>query len=380
MDFSLSEEQTMLRDSTRAFAQERLAPLAAEAEEQGFSHPDILRELAELGYFGICTPPEHGGAGFDTLCLALAVEEISKVDASIALMLSITNTLTQGPILRVGSPEQISKYIPPLASGKKIGAFCLTEPEAGCDAAGIKTIAQKTGDSYILNGTKMFITNGAIAGTFIIFALTDKEAGHKGMSAFIVEKEFDGLQIGKVERKMGMGASSTTEIILENCHVPAANLLGREGDGFKIALASLDESRIAIAAQALGIAEGAFEQAVEYSRVRKQFGRAISQFQAVQFMLADIATEIEAARMLIYKAAYEKDCGQRISKQAAMAKLFASEAAFRCVHKALQIHGGYGYIKEYPIERLYREQRITEIYEGTSEVQRMVIANSILKG
>ncbi len=379
MNLSLSEEQTMLRDSTREFARERLAPLAAEAEEQGFSHPEVLTELAELGYFGICTPEEYGGAGFDTLCLVLAIEEISKVDASIALMLSVSNSLAQGAILKFGNESQKKKYIGPLALGEKIGAFCLTEAEAGSDAACIKTTAEHREGHYLLNGTKMFITNGGIAETFIVFAVTDKSAGKKGISALIVEKDSEGFKIGKAERKMGLKASSTTEIIFENCKVPKENILGEEGQGFKIALSMLDKSRISIAAQALGISEGAFEQATEYAKVRHQFGRPLSNFQAIQFMLADIATEIEAARLLIYKAAYEEDQGLKFSKSAAMAKLFASEAAFRCVHKALQIHGGYGYIKEYPIERLYREQRITEIYEGTSEIQRIVIANSILK-
>lgn len=379
MDFSLTEEQIMLRDSTRDFAKERLQPLAQEAEEQGYTHLAVIKELAELGYFGICTPPEYGGAGFDTVCMVLAIEEISKVDASIGIMLTITNSLAQGSILKYGSEDQVKEYIPDLAAGKKIGAFCLTEPEAGCDAASIKTTAALKDDVYLLNGTKMFITNGGIAETFIIFAVTDKKAGRKGISAFIVEKGFEGFRVGKKENKMGLKASSTTEIILENCKVPKKNLLGGEGQGLKIALASLDDSRIGVGAQALGIAEGAFNQALEYSKVRVQFGQPISKFQAIQFMLADMATDIEASRMLIYRAAYAKDQGARISKEAAMAKLFASEAAFRCVHKALQIHGGYGYIKEYPIERLYRDQRITEIYEGTSEVQRIVISNSILK-
>jgi len=379
MDFSFSEEQIMLRDSTRDFARERLAPLAEEAEAQGYTHPQILKELADLGYYGICTPPEYGGAGFDSICFALAIEEIAKADASVALMLSVTNSLTQGAILKYGTEAQKAKYLEDLATGKKIGAFCLTESEAGCDAAAIKTSAVLKNEHYVLNGTKMFVTNGGIAETFIMIAVTDSSAGHRGISAFIVEKGFTGFKIGKVEQKMGLKASSTTEIILENCAVPKENLLGTAGQGLKIALSSLDDSRIGVAAQALGIAEGAYEQALEYSKVRVQFGQAICNFQAIQFMLADIATEIEAAKLLTYKAAYAKDQGGRISREAAMAKLYASEAAFRCVHKALQIHGGYGYIKEYPIERMYRDQRITEIYEGTSEVQRMVIANSILK-
>ncbi len=379
MDFNLSEEQVMLRDSMRDFAKQRLALLAEQADQQGFTHPEVMKELAELGYCGICTPPEYGGAGFDTLCYALAIEEVSKVDASIGVMLSVTNSPAQLPILDFGSEMLKKKYLPPLASGHSIGAFCLTEANAGSDAASIKLNAELKGNYYILNGIKQFITNGGIADIFVVFGVTDKAAGSKGISAFVVEKSFPGLKIGKVENKMGLKASSTTEIIFENCQVPQENLIGEPGQGYKIALATLDHSRIGIAAQALGIAEGAFEQALEYSKQRVQFGKPICQFQAIQFMLSDMATEIEAARYLIYNAAWRYDQKQRVSREVAMAKLFASEMAFRVVHKALQIHGGYGYMKEYPIERMYRDQRATEIYEGTSEVQRMVIANQLLK-
>ncbi|MDZ7318247.1 MAG: acyl-CoA dehydrogenase [candidate division KSB1 bacterium] len=379
MDFNLSEEQLMLRDSMRDFAKERLAPLAEEADQQGFIHPEIIKELADLGYCGICTPPEYGGAGFDTVCYALAIEEVSKVDASVGVMLSVTNSPVQLPILEFGSEFLKQKYLPKLASGKSIGAFCLTEANAGSDAANIKLSAELNGDRYVLNGIKQFITNGTIADIFIVFGVTDKSAGSKGISAFVVEKNFPGLKIGKIENKMGLKASSTTEIIFENCQVPKENLIGEPGQGYKIALATLDHSRIGIAAQALGIAEGAFEQALEYSKQRVQFGKPICQFQAIQFMLSDMATDIEAARFLIYNAAWRYDQKQRVSKEVSMAKLFASEMAFRVVHKALQIHGGYGYMKEYPIERMYRDQRATEIYEGTSEVQRIVIANQLLK-
>lgn len=379
MDFNLSEEQVMLRDSMRDFAKQRLAPLAEQADQQSFIHPEVMKELAELGYCGICTPPEYGGAGFDTLCYALAIEEVSKVDASIGVMLSVTNSPAQLPILDFGSEMLKKKYLPPLASGHSIGAFCLTEANAGSDAASIKLNAELKGNYYTLNGIKQFITNGGIADIFIVFGVTDKAAGSKGISAFVVEKSFPGLKIGKVENKMGLKASSTTEIIFENCQVPQENLIGEPDQGYKIALATLDHSRIGIAAQALGIAEGAFEQALEYSKQRIQFGKPICQFQAIQFMLSDMATEIEAARYLIYNAAWRYDQKQRVSREVAMAKLFASEMAFRVVHKALQIHGGYGYMKEYPIERMYRDQRATEIYEGTSEVQRMVIASNLLK-
>jgi len=379
MDFNLTEEQTMLRDSIRDFARERLAPLAEEADQQGFTHPEILKELAELGYCGIITPPEYGGAGFDTLCYALAMEEVSKVDASIGIILSVTNSPAQLPILDFGSEALKKKYLPKLASGASIGAFCVSEANAGSDAASIKLSAELDGDHYVLNGLKQFVTNGSIADIFIVFGVTDKAAGSKGISAFVVEKNFPGLKIGKIENKMGLKASSTTEIIFENCKVPKANLVGEPGAGYKIALATLDHSRIGVAAQALGIAEGAFEQALEYSKQRVQFGKPICQFQAIQFMLSDMATDIEAARYLIYNAAWRYDQKQRVSKEVSMAKLFASEMSFRVVHKALQIHGGYGYMKEYPVERMYRDQRVTEIYEGTSEVQRMVIANQLLK-
>lgn len=379
MDFNLTEEQTMLRDSMRDFAKERLAPLAEAADQQGFTHPEILKELGDLGYCGICTPPEYGGAGFDTICYALAIEEVSKVDASIGVMLSVTNSPAQVPILDYGSEGLKQKYLPQLASGSSIGAFCVSEANAGSDAANIKLSAELNGNHYVLNGMKQFVTNGGIADIFIVFGVTDKTTGSKGISGFVVEKIFPGIKVGKIENKMGIKASSTTEVIFENCKVPKENLLGEPGQGYKIALATLDHSRIGIAAQALGIAEGAFEQALEYSKQRIQFGRPISQFQAIQFMLSDMTTDIEAARFLIYNAAWLYDQKKRVSKEVAMAKLFASEMSFRVVHKALQIHGGYGYMKEYPIERMYRDQRVTEIYEGTSEVQRMVIANQLLK-
>ena len=379
MDFNLTEEQTMLRDSMRDFAKERLAPMAEEADQQGFTHPEILKELAELGYCGICTPPEYGGAGFDSICYALAIEEVSKVDPSIGVTLSVTNSPAQVPILDYGSDNLKQKYLPQLSSGSSIGAFCLSEANAGSDAANIKLSAELDSDHYVLNGMKQFVTNGGIADIFIVFGATDKSAGSKGISAFVVEKSFPGIKVGKIENKMGLKASSTTEVFFENCKVPKENLIGEPGQGYKIALAALDHSRIGIAAQALGIAEGAYEQALEYSKQRVQFGKTICQFQAIQFMLSDMVTDIEAARFLIYNAAWLYDQGKRVSKEVAIAKLFASEMSFRVVHKALQIHGGYGYMKEYPVERMYRDQRVTEIYEGTSEVQRMVIANQLLK-
>lgn len=379
MDFNLTDDQIMVRDSIRDFAKQRLAPLAEKADREGMIDAEIIKELANLGYCGICIPAEYGGAGFDTLCYALTIEEVSKADASVGVMLSVTNSPAQLPILDFGSEFLKKTYLPKLASGSSIGAFCLSEANAGSDAASIKTSAVLNGDHYVLNGRKQFVTNGGIADIFIVFAVTDKSAGSKGISAFVVEKSFSGFRIGKIENKMGLKASSTVEIILEDSRVPKQNLIGEPGQGYKIALATLDHSRIGIAAQALGIAEAAFEQALEYSKQRVQFGRPICQFQAIQFMLSDMATDIEAARYLIYHAAWRYDQKQRASKEASMAKLFASEMAFRVVHKALQIHGGYGYMKEYPIERMYRDQRVTEIYEGTSEVQRIVIANQLLK-
>lgn len=379
MDFALTEEQTMLRDSVKDFAAERLAAEAEEADVKGFIKPEIIDEIAQLGYCGICTPEKYGGAGFDTLSYALAIEEISKVDASVGVVLSVTNSPAQYPLIQFGSESLKQKYLPDLASGSKIGAFCLTEANAGSDAASINMSADLSGGNYILNGSKQFITNGEIAETFIVLATIDKSLKTKGITAFVVEKDFPGLKIGKKENKMGLRGSSTTEILFEKCNVPKENVIGEPGDGFKIALATLDHSRIGIAAQALGIAEAALEYAVKYAEERVQFGRPISNFESIRFMLADMATEIEAARYLTYHAAWLHDQGNRVSKESAMAKLFATEMAFRCVHKSLQIHGGYGYMKEYPIERLYRDQRVTEIYEGTSEVQRLVIASSLLK-
>ncbi len=378
MDFQLSEDQIMLRDSTRDFARERLAPLAKEADARGFALPEIRRELAELGYFGICTPAEYGGAGFDTLCLALTIEEISRVDASIGMMLSATNALVQGAILKYGNDEQKQGYLTDLATGKTIGANGLGEAEDGEPFGRIETIAIPDGEHYILKGAKNFITNGSIADIFIIFA---KMPGtdHQRISAFLLKKDLPGFQVQPIVGKMGVKAEPMAHISLKDCRVPMRNLLGKEGDGFKIAQSQNDSGRIAMAAQALGIARGAFEEALAYSKVRVQFGQPICNFQAIRFMFADMATDIEATRMLVYKAASQKDQGASVAKEAAMAKLFASEAASRCVHKATQIHGGYGYVKEYPVERYYRDQMITELSEGSSDVQRTLIANSFLK-
>jgi len=379
MDFKLTETQQMMRDATRDFAAKRLDPLAEEADHKAELPDGILQEIAGMGYCGIGTPEKYGGAGLDAITYALVIEELSWADASIGVTVSVTNSLCQDPIMIFGTEEQKQKYLPDLASGKTWGAFALTENQAGTDAGGTQTTAVRDGDHYVLNGTKIFVTNGAFADTFVVFTTTDPSVKHKGITAFIIEKGMAGFAIGKKENKLGIRASSTTELIFEDCRVPAANRLGEEGQGFKVAMVTLDGGRIGIAAQAQGIAQRALDLAIRYAKERQQFGKPLSAFQWNQFQLADMATEVEAARLLILKACYLKDQKQKFGPFSAMAKLYASEVAHRVCHKALQIHGGYGYIKEYAIERLYRDQRITEIYEGTSEAQRMVIAGSLLR-
>ncbi|MGC4117983.1 MAG: acyl-CoA dehydrogenase family protein [Myxococcales bacterium] len=339
----------------------------------------VIGELGELGFFGINVPEEHGGIGAEPITYALVIEEFAKVCPSTAVMLAVHNGLMNEMLLKKASPEQREKWLPKTASGQCVGAFAITEPGAGSDAAGTKTRAVKEGDHYVLNGTKTFITNADYAGLFIVFALTAPGARTKGISAFFVERGTPGFELGKKEDKMGLRASSTRELLLTDVRVPAANLIGAENEGFKAAMSLLDGGRIGIAAQSLGIAEAAYQEGLRYSQERKQFDQAIGEFQAVQTMLADMATDVEAARYLVYKAAWLKGSGQPHSLEASMAKLFASEAANRVVNRALQIHGGYGYVKPTPIERIYRDQRITQIYEGTSEIQRLVIARSISK-
>jgi butyryl-CoA dehydrogenase len=379
MDFNLSEEQQMVRDAARKFAENTLKPRAEEIDETGRIPEDLVEELGQLGYTAMVIDEKYGGAGFDNLSYIIAIEEFSKGSASAGVMLSVTNTLTAGTIETFGTDDQKEKYLSAMAQKNWIGGFCLTEPEAGTDAGAVQMTAVKEGDSYILNGTKLFITNGGFADFFIVIASTDKEQKHKGLSAFIVEKEYDGFSVGKRLDKMGIKGSDTRELIFEDVKVPAENLLGKEGDGFKISMVALDAGRIGIAAQALGIAEAALDEAIQYSKERKQFGRPISAFQAVAFMLADMATQVEAARYLVYHAAFVKDQGAPYGKAAAMAKLFASEMASYVTDKAVQIHGGYGYMKEYAVERHFRDAKITEIYEGTSEVQRMVISGALLR-
>lgn len=379
MDLNLTEEQKLIQKTARDFACNELEPIASKLDELGKPPVEQFRKLGELGFLGLMVPPEYGGNKVDTVSFALVVEELSRVCASTGIMLAIHNSLVCQPIALFGTEEQKRRYLPDLASGKAIGAFALTEPEAGSDAASIRTRAVKDGDYYVLSGFKHFITNGTIADVVIVFATVDPSLRHKGITAFIVEKGMPGFRVGREDNKMGIRAASTSELIFEECRVPASNRLGQEGEGFKIALMMLDSGRIGVAAQAVGIARRAYEEALKFAKVRQQFGQPIAQFQAIQWMLADMATRIEAARLLTIKAALKKDAGERYTKEAAMAKLFASETAVWVTSKAVQIHGGYGYMKEYVVERLYRDAKITEIYEGTSEIQRLVIANQILQ-
>ena len=379
MNFGLTREQELVRQMVREFAVNEVKPIAAEIDETERFPMENVKKMAELGMMGIPFPKELGGAGGDVLSYIVAVEELSKVCGTTGVIVSAHTSLCASLIYENGTPAQKEKYLVPLAKGEKIGAFGLTEPGAGTDAAGQQTTAVLDGDNYILNGSKIFITNGGVADTFIVFAMTDKSQGTRGISAFIVEKDFPGFSIGKKEDKLGIRASSTTELIFENCIVPKENLIGKEGKGFGIAMKTLDGGRIGIAAQALGIAEGAYEEAVKYMKERKQFGRPLSAFQGLQWMIAEMETKIEAAKLLVYKAAWLKQNKMPYSVDAAKAKLFAAEVAMDVTTKAVQIHGGYGYTKEYPVERMMRDAKITEIYEGTSEVQKMVIAGAVLR-
>ena len=379
MEFGLTKEQQLVQQMVRNFALNEVKPIAAEVDETERFPMENVKKMAELGMMGIPFAKEYGGAGGDVLSYILTVEELSKVCATTGVVVSAHTSLGAGAINDFGTEEQKQKYLVPLAKGEKIGAFGLTEPGAGTDAAGQQTVAVLEGDHYVLNGSKIFITNGGVADTFVIFAMTDKKLGTKGISAFIVEKGFPGFSIGKVEEKMGIRGSSTTELIFENCIVPKENLLGKEGKGFGMAMKTLDGGRIGIAAQALGIAEGAYEEAVKYMKERKQFGRNLGAFQGLQWMIAEMNTKIEAARFLVYKAAWLKQNKMPYSVDAARAKLFAAEVAMEVATKSVQIHGGYGFTKDYPVERMMRDAKITEIYEGTSEVQKMVISGAALR-
>lgn len=377
MNLELTMEQKMIQKMVREFTENEVKPIAAETDRTAQYPAETIDLLFRYGVMGMCVPKEYGGSGADVLSAALAVEELSKYCASTGDIVATHNGLCCDPILANGTEEQKKKYLPMLTTGRHVGAFALTEPNAGSDASKGQTVARLEGDHYVLNGSKIFITNGYVADIFVVFAMTDKSQGNRGISAFIVEKDFPGFSVGKHEVKMGLHGSPTAEIVFQDCIVPKENLLGKEGKGFKIAMQTLDGGRIGIAAQALGIAEGAMQEAIEYTKARVQFGKPISKFQNTQFVLADMAVGCEAGRFLIYDAAEKKQNGIRYTKEAAMAKLFCSEHANKTVTKALQALGGYGYTNDYPLERMMRDAKITEIYEGTSEVQRIVISGNM---
>lgn len=378
MNFQLTKEQEFVRKMVREFATNEVEPLAAEIDQEHRFPTETVEKMAKYGMLGVPFPTEYEGAGADHISYAITVEELSRVCASTGVICSAHTSLCCWPIFNWGTEEQRKKYLPDLLSGRKLGAFGLTEPNAGTDAAGQQTRAVDMGDHWLLNGAKVFITNGGYAETFVVMAMTDKSKGNHGISAFIVEKEDEGFSIGKTEDKMGICASSTTELIFQNCKIPKDRLLGEVGQGFKVAMSTLDGGRIGIASQALGIAQGAFDVTIEYMKARKQFGKKLSQMQALQFEVAEMATRIEAARLLIYQAADMKDKHLAYGPKSAMAKLFAAETAMYVTTKCVQLHGGYGYTKDYPVERMMRDAKITEIYEGTSEVQKIVIAASVL--
>jgi len=381
MIFEMTEEQGLIRDMVREFAEKEVAPSARERDEnERFDRGLMFDRLAELGLTGIVFPEEYGGAGADYISYAIAVEELSRVCASTGVTLSAHLSLGANPIFLFGTEEQKHRWLTPLARGEKMGAFGLTEPSAGSDAGGTRTTAIREGDSWRVNGTKIFITNGGEAETYIVFARTDRTAEkHHGISAFIIDKGTPGFSFGKKEEKMGIRSSPTMELVFENCIIPAGNMLGKEGEGFKVAMKTLDGGRIGIASQALGIAQGALDAAVDYAKERKQFDSPICRFQGIQFQLADMATQVEAARLMVYNAAYRASKGLSYSQQSAMAKLMASETAMKVATQAVQILGGYGYTREFPVERMMRDAKITEIYEGTSEVQRIVIGSALTR-
>lgn len=379
MDFSLSKKEELFLQMIREFAENEVKPLAAEVDDEEKFPVETVQKLGKLGVMGIPVPVQYGGQGGTNLMYGMAVEELSRACATTGVIVSAHTSLCMAPIMENGTEEQKMKYLPKLASGEWIGAFGLTEPNAGTDAAMQQTTAVDAGDKWILNGSKIFITNAGYAHVYIVMAMTDKSKGTKGISAFIVEKGMKGFSIGKKEKKMGIRGSATCELIFENCEVPKENLLGELGKGFAIAMKTLDGGRIGIAAQALGIAQGAMDATIKYTKERKQFGKAIAQFQNTQFQMADLETRVQAARLLVRSASYKKDMKLPYSADAAMAKLFAAETAMEVTTKCVQFHGGYGYTREYPVERMMRDAKITEIYEGTSEVQRMVIAGKLFK-
>ncbi|WP_420388218.1 acyl-CoA dehydrogenase [Roseivirga sp.] len=379
MNFELTEEQIAVRDAAREFAQSELLPGVIERDDKQQFPAEQVRKMGELGFMGMMVDPKYGGGGMDTVSYVLAMEEISKIDASASVCMSVNNSLVCWGLEKYGTEEQKQKYLKPLASGEKIGAFCLSEPEAGSDATSQKTTAEDKGDYYLLNGTKNWITNGNSASIYLVIAQTDREKGHKGINCLIVEKDMEGFVVGKKEDKLGIRGSDTHSLMFTDVKVPKENRIGEDGFGFKFAMSTLNGGRIGIASQALGIASGAYELALAYSKERKAFGKPISQHQAIQFKLADMATEIDAARLLCLKAAYLKDEKKDFAKASAMAKLYASKVAMDVTVEAVQVHGGYGYVKEYHVERLMRDAKITQIYEGTSEIQKIVISRELLK-
>ena len=379
MNFNLSEEHIMIRDAARDFAVTELLPGVIERDENQIFPDEQIKKLGELGFMGMMVDPKYGGAGMDTISYVLAMEELSKVDASASVVVSVNNSLVCWGLEKYGTDQQKQKYLVPLAKGEIIGAFCLSEPEAGSDATSQQTTAIDMGDHYLLNGTKNWITNGNSASVYLVIAQTNPEKGHRGINALIVEKGMLGFEIGLKENKLGIRGSDTHSLLFNDVKVPKENRIGEDGFGFKFAMSTLSGGRIGIAAQALGIASGAYELSLEYSKQRKAFGKAISEHQAIAFKLADMATEIEAARLLCLKSAWLKDNNMNFDKESAMAKVFASEVAMKTTTEAVQIHGGYGFVKEYHVERLMRDAKITQIYEGTSEIQRIVISRSILK-
>ncbi len=381
MDFELNEEQRLMIHAVREFADGEIVPRAREMDEEARIPQEILDQMTELGLFGAVIPEAYGGTGLDTLTYSGVIEELARACGGISIVLSVHCSVAAYPLLRFGTEEQRQRLLPEMAGGK-IGAFCLSEPDHGSDAGSIQTSARKDGNDYVLNGQKVFVTNGKIGSYYLVIARTDPEISprHRGISAFFVHRETPGLTLGRKEEKMGLRASDTMEVFFEDCRVPAENLIGKEGEGFKIAMMSLDNGRIGVGSQALGIARAAFEEAVRYAKERKQFGHPLVHFQAIQNKLADMGTRIKAARLLVQQAAWMKDQNVPFSCQAAMAKVYASEMATWVTHQSAQIFGGYGYMKEYPVERYYRDARVTEIYEGTSEMQRLVIARSLLHG
>ena len=379
MDFELTDEQQLVRDTTRSFVEKELKPIASRLDHDSVYPQEQLKKLGAMGLMGVFVPEEFGGSGMDRISYVAAVEEISKAWASLSVIMSVNNSLVCGPLLRFGTETQKKRYLPLVARGEWLGCYALTEPGAGSDAGSIQTQARRDGNDYVLNGNKVFTTNGSRANLAVVYAVTSPSSGKNGISAFLIERSSPGYVVDKIEDKLGLNSSETAALRFEDCRVPQENLLGHEGEGFRIALETLDGGRIGIAAQALGIAQGCLEESLAYSKERRQFGQPIAHFQAIQWMLADMATEIDAARLLTYRAAWLQQQDKNVTREAAMAKLFASEASNRAAYKALQIFGGYGYIKDFVVERFFRDARVTTLYEGTSEIQRLIIARQLLR-